>query len=135
MSYIFEVNWLAVLAAAAAGFLLGGLWFSPVMFADKWVAAIGKTPEEMGNPMKAMVQSFGTTLVMSLALGLVISRMPDMTALGGLRFGLVLGVGVILMGMISDAAFTGSSRTLLRIQGSYHVVMVTIMSVIHAAWK
>jgi len=135
MSYLFEFNWLAVITATVAGFLLGGLWFSPLMFADRWIAAIGKTPEEMGSPMRSMVLSFITTFVMSMALALIIGRLPDMTALGGLRFGVVLGVGVNLMGMISDAAFTKSSRELLWIQGSYHVVMVTVMSVVHAAWR
>ncbi len=135
MSYILEINWLAVIAATVAAFLFGGLWFSPVLFADRWIAAIGKQPEEMGSPMKSMVLSFVTTLVMSLTLALIIGRLPLLTPLGGVRFGLVLGVGVIFMGMISDAAFTQSSRTLLWIQGGYHVLMVTIMSVMHAAWR
>ena len=29
------INWLAVLAATVAAFLLGGLWFSKVMFAKQ----------------------------------------------------------------------------------------------------
>ena len=135
MSSLLAINWLAVLAATVAAFMLGGLWFSPVMFAERWVAAIGRQPEEMGSPLNGMILSFLTTFVMSIALALIIGRLPLMTALGGLRFGLVLGAGVILMGMISDAAFTRSSRALLWIQGSYHVLMVTIMSVILAAWR
>jgi hypothetical protein len=31
-----DINWLAVLAAAAASFLLGGLWYSPILFAKPW---------------------------------------------------------------------------------------------------
>lgn len=135
MGFVFDINWLAVLAAAVAAFLLGGLWFSPVMFADRWLEAIGKQPEEMPNPTKGIALSFITTFVMSIALALIIDRMPLMTPLGGMRFGLVLGAGVILMGMISNATFTQSSRALLWIQGSYHVLMVTIMSVIHASWR
>ena len=36
-----EVNYLAVLAAAASAFVLGGLWYSPALFAKKWMAYTG----------------------------------------------------------------------------------------------
>ena len=39
-----EVNWLAVLAATVAAFVLGGLWYSPLMFARRWQAAAGSAP-------------------------------------------------------------------------------------------
>ena len=135
MGVIFEINWFAVLAAIVAAFLLGGIWFSPMLFADRWIAAIGKQPEEMGSPTRGVVMSFFTTSVMAISLALIIDRFPLMTALGGLRFGLLLGFGVILMGMIADAAFTRTSRTLLWIQGGHHALMVTIMSVILAGWR
>src|ERR1051325_1549607 len=40
-------NYLAVLVCAVIIFLLGGLWYSPVLFAKRWVALQGKTMEEM----------------------------------------------------------------------------------------
>ena len=60
--------------------------------------------------------------------------MTNITVLGGLRLGLAIGVGVVLMGMISDYGFTNNSKTLLWIHGSYHVAMITLMTVILAAW-
>lgn len=128
------INWLAVLGAAVAGFLIGGLWFSPVMFAKPWMAAIGKKAEELGKPAPAMATSFATTLAMATALALIVVKMTNITVLGGLRLGLAIGVGVVLMGMISDYGFTNNSKTLLWIHGSYHVTMVTLMTVILAAW-
>ena len=35
------VNYLAVLAAAVSAFVLGGLWYSPLLFAKKWMAYTG----------------------------------------------------------------------------------------------
>lgn len=134
MDYIQGINWLAVLGAAVAAFLLGGLWFSPVMFANKFMEAIAKKPEELGKPAPAMTLSFVTTLIMATSLALIVSKMTYITVLGGLRLGLAIGVGVVLMGMISDSAFTATSKQLLWIQGSYHVAMVVLMTVILAAW-
>ena len=135
MSDLLALNWFAVLAATVVAFLLGGLWFSPALFAERWMAALGKPPEEIGSPTKGVIVSFATTFVMSVTLALIIGRIPNMSALGGLRFGLILGIGVIMMGMLADAAFKRTSLTLVWIQGGYHALMVTIMSVILAAWR
>jgi hypothetical protein len=130
-----HINWLAVLAAAVAAFMLGGLWFSPVMFAKQWVAALGKKPEEMGMPGPSMALSFVMTLIMSTALALVIGKMPEMTTAGSIRFGLAVGAGIVATGMASDYAFTNWPRKLYFIQASYHVVMVVLISVILSAWR
>ena len=66
-----QINWLAVLAAAVAAFLLGGLWFSPALFARQWVAALGKKPEEMGMPGPSMALSFVMTLIISATLAII----------------------------------------------------------------
>lgn len=135
MEYFQLINWLAVLAATVAAFLLGGLWFSPVMFAKAWMAAIGKPAEELGKPAPSMAITFVTTFIMATALALIIGRMPMMSIVGGVRFGITVGVGIVFMGMISDYAFTATSRTLLWIQGSYHVAMVVLMCVILTYWR
>jgi F0F1-type ATP synthase assembly protein I len=41
------VNYLAVLAAGIVIFVLGGLWYSPVLFAKRWTALQGRTEEQM----------------------------------------------------------------------------------------
>lgn len=57
-------NYLAVLAAAVSAFVLGGLWYSPVLFHKAWLAASGLTPEQAaaGNP--AMI--FGLSFLLAL---------------------------------------------------------------------
>ncbi len=134
MEIFHGVNWLAVLAASVAAFMLGGLWFSPVMFAKKWVEALGKSPEEMGMPGQSMALSFVMTCIMALALAMIITRLPQMTLGGAIRFGLAVGAGIVATGMASDYAFTRWSRKLYFIQASYHILMVVIMSVILCCW-
>jgi len=38
-----DVNIWAVLLAAVSSFLLGGLWYSPMLFLKPWNAAMGRT--------------------------------------------------------------------------------------------
>ena len=82
-----HINWLAVLAAAVAAFLLGGLWFSPAMFAKQWMAALGKTKEQVGMPGPSMALSFVVTVVMATALAMIIARMPLLGLPGAVRLG------------------------------------------------
>ncbi|RPI66461.1 MAG: DUF1761 family protein [Ignavibacteriales bacterium] len=42
-----EINYLAVFVSAVIIFLLGGLWYSPVLFAKPWMSVINKTEEEL----------------------------------------------------------------------------------------
>jgi len=41
------VNNLAVLVSGLVIFMLGGLWYSPLLFAKRWVALIGKSEAEL----------------------------------------------------------------------------------------
>ena len=37
----FDVNWLAVLAAAIVRFVIGGVWFAPFAFGPAWGRMVG----------------------------------------------------------------------------------------------
>jgi hypothetical protein len=84
----------------------------------------------MGKPGPSLVLTFVTTFIMALSLALIMIVMLPMSTVGAIRFGLVVGAGIVATGMASDYAFTGWPKTLFWIQASYHVVMVVLMSVI-----
>jgi hypothetical protein len=135
MNVIGDLNWLAIIVATIVAFMLGGLWFSPVLFANQWVAALGKTKEELGKPAPAMAMSFFTTLVTAISIAILISRLPNLSLGGGVRLGLLLGIGIYAAGTASDYAFTNWARKLFLIQAGYHVVMLVVMTVIITVWR
>ena len=55
------VNWLAVIAATIAAFMLGGLWYSPLLFAKAWQRAAGLSDEAIANANLPMI--FGLAFV------------------------------------------------------------------------
>ena len=135
MRYLSEINWVAVLVATIAGFLLGGLWFSPVMFSGRWMAALGKSKEQLGKPGPALMLSFVVTLCTAIALAVLLRIMPLTTNVGALRLGLTIGVVFYALATASDYAYTGWPRTIYWIQASYHVVMIALMTVIIAVMR
>ena len=58
-----EVNWLAVLLAAASTMVVGSVWYTPKVFGNLWMKLIGKTQKDME----------GTSATKAILLTLVVS--------------------------------------------------------------
>ena len=80
-----EFNILAVLTAAAASFVLGGLWYSPMLFGKAWQRQTGLSDEQLRGGNMALI--FGLSFVLSLAAALVFAMFL------GPRPPLALGLG------------------------------------------
>lgn len=64
-----EVNYLLVFFAAVAQFILGGLWYSPLMFGKWWMEIMECTnvpPEELKKMQKEMMPFYGLQLLLTL---------------------------------------------------------------------
>src|SRR5438477_1580465 len=64
---------LAIVAAAVAAWLIGALWYSPIMFAKAWVKAHGYTPEQMAAMQGMQAKVIGATLVAMLLMAFVLA--------------------------------------------------------------
>ncbi len=62
------VVWLAVVLGAVGSFLLGWLWYSPILFGKQWAAGNGVTADE-GMPYAAMIVNFVGLFLMSWFVG------------------------------------------------------------------
>ena len=49
LSHISQINWLAVLLAFVASMAIGFVWYMPAVLGKRWMAAIGKTEEDLKN--------------------------------------------------------------------------------------
>jgi hypothetical protein len=128
------INWLAAMVAAVAGFLLGAAWYSPKAFGNAWLAALGKRPEELGNPALPMTVAAVTAPLTSVCLAFVLRGLGVATLAGGLVLGVVLGGGVVFASMLSDFMFQGKPMSLLWIQGGYRFAYVLLICAILGAW-
>ncbi|MBT4740860.1 MAG: DUF1761 domain-containing protein [Rhodospirillaceae bacterium] len=80
---IFEgVTWLGVLLGMVGAMAWGSLYYSPVLFMKSWIAAMGKTPEELGNPVKALINAAIMNLIVATGINIVMV-MHGVTSIGG----------------------------------------------------
>jgi hypothetical protein len=129
-----QVNWVAVVVSAFASFAVGGLWYSPLLFHRPWLRATGLSEEAL---KKGVAKAFVTCFVASLiaAANLAFFLGPSASLGFGAAAGFAAGFGWVAMAFATTYAFERRTTKLVVIDAGYHVVTLTLMGVILAAWK
>ena len=129
-----QINYLAVLAAAICTFLVGGLWYSPVLFGKLWQRETGLSDQQLAN--SNMVRIFGTALVLSLVAAVVFALFlgprPSMPL--GLGAGFSAGLCWVASSIGINYLFARRSFKLFLIDGGYHTVQFTMIGLVLALW-
>lgn len=128
------VNWFAVIAATVSAFVLGGLWYSPVLFAKPWQRAAGIGDEALRNANMPLVfgLAFVFTLLMATNLAFFIAGSDLMT---GLAYSLAAGLGFAAFGLFVIALFERRPLTYFLINGGYLTLTFLLMGLILGLWK
>src|SRR5688572_13895867 len=110
-----NINLLAVLAGAVINMVLGALWYSPMLFAPPWMAAIGKTEEEI-QAQGGMAASYAITFVGALisifTLALIVKWSSAVTVVDGALVGLIVAIGILATHSMQFVVFEGRPREL-----------------------
>ena len=135
------VNYLAVLTSAVVIFLLGGLWYSPALFAKKWMSLIGKSEEEMKECSKGpkgpilFVFAFICGLLSSWTLAVILNHFVNLTALRGALVGALCWVGFAAATSFATALFSMKPKLLWLIDSGFNLVSFVLAGIILAVWR
>lgn len=129
-----HVNWLAVAAAALASFVVGGLWYSPLLFHRTWQAAAGLSEADLRGGTGRV---FGGSLLCATlaATNLAFFLGPKATTAFGAFAGGAAGLGWVATGLTTTFLFERRPTRLILIDAGYHVVSLTTMGIILGAWR
>jgi len=138
------INYLAVLVAGIVIFALGGLWYSPVLFAKRWIALQGRTEEEMKAQaaaanmpvmyLSAFICGFVTAWVMAMILAHIASSMA-LNAGHGALIGFMCWLGFAATTSYAMALFSGKPKQLWLIDSAYNLVSFVLAGMILAVWR
>jgi len=127
-----EINWIAVVVAALASFLLGGLWYSPVLFGKAWQRETGLSDEKLkqGNTAKIFGLSFILALLAAWNFANFLGPRPSLV------FGTAVGASAGLLWVASSFGinylFERKSLKLFLINGGYHTLQFAIIGLVLA---
>lgn len=132
-----NLNWLHVLVAALAYFVLGGVWYS-ALFQKKWIAYQNidmNNPDGKKGVGVIMFFSFILMFLVTVGLAVLVSRMGLTSAQSGIKLGLFTGILFSACAVSIGYLYTKKPSGLHLIDGLYHVVGQVIAAVILCIWK
>lgn len=130
-----SINYFAVVVSTVVAYFFGALWYSPILFGNAWMRALGKSREELPAPTLPMLIGFICTFITALGLALIINGMGVTTLLGGILIGLVVGIAFITTNSLSEYLYSGETMKLFWIHAGYRIVYILIMGAILGAWQ
>jgi hypothetical protein len=135
-----KIKYSAVIVATLVYFILGGLWYSPLLFANKFIQLMNWTPEQL-RQMES--QSHGKELaiafVMSFLLVYILAHFVQYTkattAIGGIQTAFWLWLGFIVTTQVPSVLFEGRSFGVFLIHVGYQLVGCVLAGAILAVWR
>ena len=134
-----RINWLAVVVAAVATFLLGGLWYS-ALFQKVWIQSQNLTDEQIAR-MKADMnpaQFFGgmvvSYFVLAVVMAILVTAFDIRSAASGALLGWLVWVAVAAVYMTGHLASNRSIAAFL-VDTSFQLIYLVGMGAILAAWR
>jgi hypothetical protein len=129
-----QINYLAVILAALTSFVVGGLWYSSLLFGKIWMKEAGISRENAKK--SSMIKTFGLSFVLSLVICFNLAAFlgPESDFLWGMMAGGLAGIGWATASLGVLYLFEGRSLKLFLINGGYNAVNYIIAGGIIGAW-
>ncbi len=134
------LNYLSIILATVAAFVVGFIWFGPKTFFPIWWRALGREGKP-GFEGQNMGMVFGLTVlgafVQAFSLAVVIAWAEasdhDITLATGALIGLCIGVGIAAASSLSHRLFAGQGLKVWAIEVGGDIVSLTVMGAIIGA--
>lgn len=129
---MWDINWIATVLAALAGFLVGGIWYGP-LFLKVWQHEAGITQEQMGKRNPAMV--FGGAFLLNLFAAFILGHVLATYGHPGLGVSIMVAGGIALGFVVTSIGvnylFASKSLKLFAIDAGYWLVIYSLMGAIY----
>ncbi len=133
---ISTLNWWAIFVAALSNFLIGGLWYSPVLFGKLWMKENKFSDDDLkkGNMPKIFALTFLFSFVMAFNLAMFLND-PNTTVGWGAVAGFLAGFGWVAMAVFIIGQFERKSAKYMLIHAGYLTISFILMGLIIGAWR
>jgi hypothetical protein len=135
-----KIKYAAVIVATIVHFILGGLWYSPLLFGNKFLQIIAWTPQQLSameakGATKELIVAFISSLVLVYILAHFVQYTKATNAMAGVQTAFWLWLGFIATTNIATVLFEQRPLGLYLINMSYQLVACMIAGAILAVWR
>ncbi|HEX8422513.1 MAG TPA: DUF1761 domain-containing protein [Pyrinomonadaceae bacterium] len=135
-----KINYAAVFVSAVVYWVLGGIWYSPLLFGGKFIEIMRWSPEQLAR-IEAdgaggqLALAFVGSLVASYVLAHIVRYLNAESAADGAKTGLWLWLGFIVTTNLNTVFFEFRPLGLYLINIGYHLVAFLAMGTLLAVWR
>ena len=133
-----HVTYLPVLVAAVAAFVLGWLWYSPLLFFKPWMRLRGMDPVAAMAGAKMPAGKLLIELARCLVLAYVIARFVALLGvsswMGAVHFGFVLWIGFPVILLTGSVLWENVPWKVAAIHAGDWLVKMLVISIIVSVW-
>lgn len=128
----------AVITAALSDVVTGFLWYSPMFFGTTWKQLSGITEKQnkhnTRNALKHYVLSLLSAGIRACIIAIIFNAMLIAGPVEGLTMGALLWIGFVATTLLPSVLYQQIPWKLFFINSGYHLLSISIMSVILATW-
>lgn len=126
-----NANLLAILVAAAAGFLVGGIWYGPLL-GKAWMAEHGFTEDDLknANMFKIYGLTFAFSVLSAVFLGHLLAHFGTMSARSTMMISVGTALGFIVPAIGTNYLFSRKSGKLFVIDAGYWLLFYAAMGAV-----
>lgn len=135
---MFEINYLAVVVAAVAAFIIGAVWYSPLLFGNTYMKLRGLDPNamaEMRPPVGEIAGEFVRNLVVAFVLAYFVMRLGVGDWLGAVQLGLWVWVGFPAMILLGSVIHENVPWKLAAIHTGDWLVKLLLIAIMLSIWR
>jgi hypothetical protein len=132
------INFLAVIAAAIAAFIISGLWYSPVLFGKQWLVLRGIDPATLKDTKLHPQEIIGEllrTFIIAVVLAHFVVLLAIVSFWGGLNLAIWIWVGFYAMILAGSVIHDKVPFKLAAIHAGDGLVRIILMTIIIAIWR
>ncbi len=130
------MNWVAIVIAAIAQFIIGCIWYGP-LFGKTWMSMMGMSQQSMSREgmRKTMTLTFIGSLVTAAVLSMLVGWMGAKTLSAGIAAGFWAWLGFVATVTLGGVLFAKMSWNLYILNNAYQLVSLAVMGAILAKWS
>ncbi len=137
-AFINNLNWLAIFCGALGYFALGALWYSKILFANKWIE-FTKVDVNDPNAKKGMgllmAMSFVWMFIAAIGIAILRDRIGDISGwMGGVKLGTFTGLFFGASALSISYLYEKRPAGLYWINAGYTVVGNIVAAIIICSW-
>lgn len=136
MAVSFGVNYLAVVAAAVIALVIGFVWYSPPVFGNRWMAYLGTTQAQLGNPgPTGMAVGIVASLLNAWVLAVLSLNLGGKSITDGIILGALAWLGFMATITAAQISFEKKPWGLWLVNNAHNLLVQVLMAAIVTIWR